>query len=156
VLHHHDALELCAPVRLPLRAQQNFAVAGTDRSTRHVERRAPHRVCDDVERDAMATQRLFGDLDGDLVTAGAHQLGLGHIGRGHDAIAQSLAVVLQHTFARGPRDRDLQLVVENRVVAHHRTFGLDGEGIDAIDRVLDLREGTIDGIAGDQLRHDVA
>jgi hypothetical protein len=92
---HDDALELLAPVRLPLGAQQHFAAARLDRASRQIERAAAHGLDHLIEGETVAAQRLLGNLDRDLVVARAAHLHLGDTGQRGDLVARSLAEHLE-------------------------------------------------------------
>ena len=135
---HHQLFELVAPVRLTLRAQQHLAGCGFDGAARQVERTGTHRARHFVEAEAVAAQRLFRHLDGDLVGARVGDGCLGDAGELRDVVANLVAQLLECAFVFRPGDGDVQHVPHVLYECDDRLLGFLGKRVDGVDAVFHI------------------
>ncbi len=135
-----DVLELGAVIPLTLGAQKDLAAAGLDRATREIERRHGDGVGHRLETEAVASERLLGDLDGDLVVADAGDLDLGDPLEGGELVPHPLGQRFEGLLGGLAVEHDGDHPAAGVDLGDHRLLGLDGEGLDAIHRRLDVIE----------------
>ncbi len=133
-----DFLEFCGGVLAGLSADEDFAGFGAERAAGEVEGRRADGGGDLVEGQAVTAERVFGDLDGDLMAFDAGEFDLSDIGEGFDGVADLFgdgAEVFVVGAGRADGDRhDLGLDGDD---LDDRFFGAFGEIADAIDAGFD-------------------
>ena len=133
-----NVLELLTAVHLPLGPQQDLAALGLHGPPGQIERRAAHRVRHLPEAEAVAAQRLLRNLDGDFVAANARDLDLRDLGHRGELVTHPLGEDLEGLLRRLTGEDQRDHPPPGVTLRHHRFFGLDGEGHDAVHRRFDV------------------
>ena len=147
---HDHALKLLSPVGLPLGAQQDFAVPRLDGTARHVERAVAHGMGDLIEGQAVPAQRVFRNLDGNLVGA---YVGDGHLRYAVDGgkfVPQLLCDLLEDALVRIAGQRRVQYVAMHGHHGNGGFFRLHRKTVDGIDPALYFVQG--DNLVGVDLK----
>ena len=104
---HLDPAEFLPAIRLPVRAQEEFAPFRLDRTAREVDGVAANGARDLIEGELVPLQGRFGDFDGNLIGPDVRHRRPRDHRQGQEVVAHTAGQLLQRPLVRRTRDGHL-------------------------------------------------